>query len=96
MRVLFTKRAEKKYRAIKEYIVNEWGDRVAEAFEQKTIDFIDILADFPEIGTIEALDKQIRGFQLTKQTRVYYRLKNERIIILTFFDVRQNPKKKPR
>jgi len=42
MRVLFTKRAEKKYRAIKEYIVNEWGDRVAEAFEQKTIDFIDI------------------------------------------------------
>ncbi|MDA0196894.1 MAG: type II toxin-antitoxin system RelE/ParE family toxin [Bacteroidetes bacterium] len=96
MRISLTKRAERNYRSIKEYITNEWGERVAEAFEQKTVDFLDLLEDFSEIGVVEVPEKKIRGFQLTKQTRVFYRIKGERIIILTFFDVRQNPKKKPR
>lgn len=96
MKISLSQRAVKNYRLIKDYITNEWGERVAEAFEQKTADFLDLLEDFPEIGTVEAIDKKIRGFQLTKQTKIFYRIKDERIIILTFFDVRQNPKKKPR
>lgn len=96
MRISLTKRAEKNYHSIKDYIIKEWGERVAEAFEQKTADFLDLIEDFPEIGTVEIAEKQIRGFQLTKQTKVFYRVKGERIIILTFFDVRQNPQKKPR
>jgi len=96
VRISLTKRAEKNFRSIKNYIVKEWGKRVAEAFEQKTIDFLDLLEDFPEMGTIEVSEKQIRGFQLTKHTRVFYRIKGEQVIVLAFFDVRQNPKKKPR
>jgi len=96
MRISLTKRAEKNYRSIKDYITKEWGERVAEAFEQKTVDFLDILEDFPEMGVVDVIEKQIRGFQLTKQTRVFYRIKGERIIILTFFDVRQDPRKRPR
>lgn len=95
MRIFLTRRAEKNFRSIKEYITNKWGDKVAEAFEQKTIDFLDLLGDFPEIGVVEVIEKQIRGFQLTKQTIVFYRIKGDRIIILNFFDVRQNPSKKP-
>lgn len=95
MKIYLTKRAEMNFRSIKEYITSEWGERVAEVFEQKAIDFLDILEEFPDIGVVEVIEKQIRGFQLTRQTRVYYRVKGERIIILTFFDVRQNPKKKP-
>lgn len=96
MKILLSKRSKKNYRAIKDYIANEWGEKVAEAFEQKTIDFLDLLEDFPEIGAVDVIEKQIRGFQLTKQTRVFYRVKGDRIIILTFFDVRKDPKKKPR
>lgn len=96
MRIFLTKRAEKNYRSIKEHITEEWGEIVADAFEQKTVSFFDLLEDFPEIGAIELAGKQIRGFQLTKQTRVFYRIKDDRIIILTLFDVRQDPKKKPR
>ncbi len=75
MKISFTKRAEKNYRSIKEYITNEWVEKVAGAFEQKTIDFLDLLEDFPEIGVVEVIEKQIRGFQLIKQTRVFYRIK---------------------
>ena len=96
MQIFFTKRAENNYRNIKEYLTKEWGNAVTDVFEQRTADFLRLLKDFPELGTEEVSEKQIRGFQLTKQTRVFYRLKKDRIIILMFFDVRQEPDKKPR
>lgn len=49
MKISLTKRAEKNYRSIKEYIANEWGEPVSDAFEQKTVDFLDLLEDFPEL-----------------------------------------------
>ena len=94
MRISFTKRAQNNYNSIKIYLSDEWGERTAKAFEQKTIDFFDFLKEYPVMGTVELPEKQIRGFQLTKQTRILYRIKGETIIVLAFFDVRQNPKKK--
>ncbi|KYG80712.1 plasmid stabilization system protein ParE [Roseivirga ehrenbergii] len=96
MKILLTKRAERNFHSIKEYIKKEWGTRVAEAFEQKAVDFLDLLEGFPEIGTVEVVEKKIYGFQLTKQTRVFYRIKGDCILILTFFDVRQSPSKRPK
>ena len=96
MKVFLTQRAVNSYTAIKGYIVNEFGEKVADAFEQKIIDFFDLLESFPELGTLEVAEKQIRAFQLTKQTRVFYRIMNNKIVILTFFDVRQDPQKKPK
>jgi plasmid stabilization system protein ParE len=94
MKILFTKRAKKNYHSIKNLLYRKWDEKVALAFEEKTIQFLDLLEQFPEIGSIELKEKQIRGFPLTKHTRLFYRLSLERIIILNFFDVRQNPKKK--
>jgi plasmid stabilization system protein ParE len=94
MKIFLTTRANKNYEAIRSYIKNEWGERVAKAFENKVADFLDLLANFPEMGSVEVVEKQIRGFQLTKQTRIFYRIKKENIIILTFFDVKQDPNKK--
>lgn len=98
MKILLTKRAEGNYKSIRQFISEEWGENVALAFEQKTKDFFDLIELFPELGSIEYVQnqKKIRGFQLTKQTRVFYRIKNNQIIILSFFDVRQDPEKKPR
>jgi len=96
MQIFFTKRAETNYRDIKEYLTRKWGNAVTDVFEQKTADFlIFLLKNFPELGTEEVPEKQIRAFQLTKQTRVFYRLKKDKIIILMFFDVRQDPQKRP-
>lgn len=92
MEVFVTKTAKKKYVAIKEYIFRKWGENSVLAFTQKTKDFFKIIKEYPELGSLEVND--IRGFQLTKQTRVFYRVKGDKVIILTFFDVRQNPKKK--
>lgn len=58
MRISLTKRAERNYRSIKDYITIEWGEGVTEAFEQKTVDFLDLLEDFPEIGVVEVPEKR--------------------------------------
>jgi plasmid stabilization system protein ParE len=96
MIIKVSKRAEKSFHSIKDFIKEKWGELIADAFEQKIINFLDLLEEFPEIGTLEFPEKRLYGFQLTKQTRVFYRIKANRIIIIVFFDVRQNPKKKPR
>lgn len=94
MNVSFTKRAQKNYFSIVDFLSKTWGKKTVEAFEQKALNFFDLLKTYPELGSIELPEKGIRGFQLTKQTRVLYRIKSERIIVLSFFDVRQNPNKK--
>lgn len=95
MKLVFTKRAKKNYDSIKDYLEEEWGDLIAKAFEAKIKHFFDLLEKFSELGELEVPEKGIRGFQLTKHTRVFYRIKTEQIIILSVFDVRQNPKKRP-
>lgn len=93
MEVYFSKRAEHQFEKIKKHIRYKWGLNVENAFVKKTSDFLDLLEGFAEIGSLELKPKNIRGFQLTKQTKVFYRIKKDKIVILSFFDVRQNPKK---
>ena len=68
------------------------GERTAKQFVIKTDEIFKLLKDYPTMGQIENGD--IRGFQLTKQTRLLYRIRNEKTIVLSFFDVRQDPNKK--
>jgi plasmid stabilization system protein ParE len=57
-------------------------------------DFLDVLAEFPEIGTSEKKDLNIRGFVIVAQLTVFYQIREDKIIILNFYDNRQNPKQK--
>ncbi len=96
MRIVWTKRALRRLSEILEYIEIEFGVVAKESFRSKTKDFTGLLSEFPEMGTLEVKGKNLRGFQLTKQTRIFYRIKGDLIIILTFFDSRQNPKRRPK
>lgn len=94
LNIKWTKRADKKFDKIIEYLQSEWGERVAKNFVKKVYDFLDVLSQFPEIGTLEHKEKGIRGFTIVKQVNIFYRIKEETIILLDFFDNRQDPKKK--
>lgn len=92
MQVFVTPRAEQNFDSIVDYISNKWGEATARQFVQKTDEIFKLLKNYPLIGQVEKGD--IRGLQLSPQTRILYRIREERIIVLAFFDVRQNPKKK--
>jgi len=94
MKIFITKKAKKGFDKIRDYIVEDFGELTAREFDKKVNDFIDLLEVFPELGSIEVKEKGIRGFVIAKQTKVFYRIKDHKIIILTFFEVRRRPKNK--
>ncbi len=94
LKIYWTKRADKKFDQILNYLQDEWGESVANAFIRKVYDFLNILSEFPEIGTIENKGKEIRGFTIIKQINVFYRISGDTFILLNFFDNRQHPRKK--
>ena len=92
MQILVTPRAERNFDSIIHYIRQTWGEKTAREFIEKTDELFKLLKNYPQIGQVETND--IRGFQLSPQARVLYRIRDNKIIILAFFDVRQHPKKK--
>ena len=92
MQVFVTARAEKNFDSIVDYITDKWGESTAKQVVLKTDEIFKLLQNYPTMGQIESGD--IRGFQLSRQTRLLYRIRNEKIIVLAFFDVRQDPNKK--
>ena len=94
LKIYWTKRADKKFDQIIDYLIEEWGESVAKAFTRKVYDFLDILSEFPEIGTIENKEKGIRGFTIIRQVNLFYRISGDKVILLNFFDNRQHPRKK--
>jgi len=94
LELYWSKRADKKFDTILEYLLLEWGESITKSFVKEIYDFLDILSEFPEIGTIENKEKGIRGFTVIKQIDLYYKIEGSKIIIINFFDNRQNPKKK--
>lgn len=92
--IKWSKRADKSFDRIIDFLQAEWGDQVVKAFVKKTYDFLEILAELPEIGSIQVQERGIRGFTLIKQVIVFYKIQGKSIILIDFFDTRQDPKKK--
>ncbi len=94
LEIYWSKRADKKFDEIIDYLLANWNEQVAQEFIKRVYDFLDILVDFPEIGTIERKKNVIRGFTIVKQISIFYIVDKNKIIILNFFGTRQDPLKK--
>lgn len=93
-KIVWTNRANNKFNKIINYLEQEWGHDVTQNFVSRTYDIIDLISDQPGLGTAENPEKNIRGFLLTKHNRLFYRVTDNEIIILNFFDSRSGAKRK--
>ena len=96
MTIYWTKKAKNRFLEITNYITSEFGSISSAKFKERTFDFLILLSEFPELGSLEVPNKNIYGFQLSKQTKLFYRINNNHISLLTFFHSRQDPKQKPK
>jgi len=92
LKIVFNKRADIKLDSTLEYLRSEWSIRAANEFLEHLYETIDTLSMFPEIGTIVDSVRGIRGFLITKQIKIYYRIKENRLVVLNLIDTRQKPK----
>jgi hypothetical protein len=49
---------------------------------------LDLLEKYPFVGTVEYDKKDIRGFVISSQTRLLYKVTDDAIILLGFIDTR--------
>ncbi len=92
--IIWTRRSIVSFNLIIEYLENEWDAKVTAAFVKRTYTIIDLLALYSKLVSIEESEKLIRGFVITKHNQLFYREIKKEIIILNFFDTRQNPQRK--
>jgi plasmid stabilization system protein ParE len=91
--VIWSKNSEKDFIEIITYLTNKWSINSAIKFRDLVYFKIEILSKQPMIGIQSNKVEVIRKILITKHTYLYYALLNHQIVLLGFFDVRQNPLK---
>jgi plasmid stabilization system protein ParE len=66
LKIRWTTRADIKLDRLIIYLETQWRESVVKAFMRKLYDFLELLSEFPEIGSMQYPKKRIRGFALTK------------------------------
>jgi plasmid stabilization system protein ParE len=92
--IIWNRRASNSFNAIIKYLQQEWGEKVTQDFVIRAYQIIELLAANPQMGLVEHREKEIRGFVITKHNTLFYRIEENRLILLNFFDNRQHPQKK--
>ena len=91
--IFWTKRASIQFDDILDYPETEFGENSTRKFALNVHSFTDNLKDFPELGSIQNANKQIRGFVIVKQVSIFYKIFDGYIRILNIFDNRSRPRK---
>jgi len=87
----FTNKVEK----ILAYLEKEWSHKAAAEFLLKIDRRIEQLTQQPFLGAPSSKIKDIRGLLITRHNRMYYKIKDDKVIILAMYDTRMNPEKNP-
>jgi len=89
------KRFTNKVKKVLAYLEKEWSHKVAEEFLVKIDRRINHLTKQPYLGAPSLKIKDVRGLLITRHNRMYYKIKDDKVIILNMYDTRINPKKNP-
>lgn len=89
----WTLNAREDLKAIISYLQDEWSEGIAENFVIECFSKIDLISKFPFIGTASEKLETVRRIQITKHNALYFSIDGQKIVLLDFFDTRQNPTK---
>ncbi len=91
--IIYKKRFLKKLLKLLDYLKTEWNKDVADKFIDKLQKRLETLAKQPFIGISSAKVNLVRSILITRQNRIFYRMKGNVIEIVNMYDTRSNPKK---
>ena len=92
--VIWSKRAERLYMEMLDYLATEASFQAAENFDKAVRKTIDGLKQNPGSGR-PTKSKTVRVINVVKYRQMFYRQSGKTLHIVAFFDVRQHPDKRP-
>jgi plasmid stabilization system protein ParE len=75
------------------YIATEFGNKAADNFLERLYIRIYSLSVTPFSGVVVPKQKDVRRIIVSKQNKLYYRVKGKTVTVLILFSSKQNPKK---
>lgn len=90
--IFWTQEAVNNLKLIFDYLSKNWSKKEISNFTNKLENRLRIISLYPKLFR-KSKKKNIHISVLTKQITLYYKIEKKKIIILTLFDVRQNPNK---
>lgn len=94
-RIIVKKRFTNRVEKVLAYLEKEWSHQVAVEFLIKIDRRLALLSRQPYVGVLSSKIKDVRGLLITRYNRLYYKIRDDQVIILNMYDTRINPGKNP-
>jgi len=78
--------------SIIDYLSNKWTQKEIKKFYKLLDKTLALVSKNPDIFSNSELKSNVKRCVLSKQTTIYFEVKNDSAVILTLFDNRKNPK----
>jgi plasmid stabilization system protein ParE len=91
LQIVLTDNARFTLQTIFDSIENKFSAKTADEFLFKVEKTLILVAKNPEIYKASPLSKNVRVGHISKQTSFYYQINNQTIVVLYFWDNRQDP-----
>jgi plasmid stabilization system protein ParE len=86
--IVINKRFTNKLVSVLSYLEEEWGSKVAHTFLDTVYARIYALPSHPNIGSLTSI-RNVRSTFITKHNRLYYKVVDNKIVILNLYDTRR-------
>jgi plasmid stabilization system protein ParE len=93
--IIWTPKADKTFDRITTYLQKKASLPICEKFVEAVYHKIDVIIEHPEIGRPTLVSDSIRFINVDKHHQIFYRFDGSILLLLAFFDTRQDPKKRP-
>ncbi len=93
MKVFWTKEAEETFNQNIAYLEEEWNEAVIDNFIDKVEEVIAAISKHPLVFPAISKKKATHKCLIVKQVSLYYKVLEDRIDLLTFWNNYQNPKR---
>jgi plasmid stabilization system protein ParE len=94
LEVIWSPKSVERFDAILDYLQENWTEREMNIFIRKTFHIIGYISENPKMFRRSDKHKNIHEAIITRQVMLIYKIKSDRIELLTFWDTRQHPRKK--
>jgi plasmid stabilization system protein ParE len=91
--IIWLPKAEQRYDEIIAWLRKNWTDKEIAKFVSRTEEVLASISTHPEIYK-RSEKRNVRQALITSHNLLLYRKKTNKIELITFFDMRQNPSKK--
>ncbi|WP_056289301.1 type II toxin-antitoxin system RelE/ParE family toxin [Dyadobacter sp. Leaf189] len=90
--VVWTFEAETGFAEIIGYLEDQWTEREVKNFIHRVKKIVKHIAAFPQMFEASPSSPRVRKAVLSKQQSLFYQIEEDRIVLLSFWDNRREPK----